>query len=228
MNYHPTTEMLAAYSNGTIDACNGLTLAAHLEKCHHCHDLVTELEAQAAKQQIESATIDDAEMALSANDNLLSGMFDNITNMDRITFTPKSETKVTVEVNGKQFELPKALHRVSKHLGEWKNYGGKVYSAHLDLNESERVSLLYIAAGVQVPQHTHKGVETTLVLHGNFSDESGQYKPGDFTVADASIKHTPKTEEGQDCLCLTVLSEPMVFTQGVARIFNLFGRGMYP
>ncbi|MDW3642705.1 transcriptional regulator, partial [Vibrio sp. 1291-1] len=26
----------------------------------------------------------------------------------------------------------------------------------------------------------------------------------------------------------TVLTEPMIFTQGVARIFNLFGKGLYP
>ncbi|MDW1892488.1 transcriptional regulator, partial [Vibrio sp. Vb1574] len=24
------------------------------------------------------------------------------------------------------------------------------------------------------------------------------------------------------------LTEPMIFTQGVARIFNLFGKGLYP
>jgi putative transcriptional regulator len=222
MKNHPSNELLLAYSDGTIDACNGLTLAAHLETCQHCREQIAELESQASislqNEPIES-TIDEA---------MMNEMFNNIVNLDKKALVPKLNLGVNVEVNGKKFALPKSLHRVSRHLGEWKNYGGKVYSAHLDIGEDERVSLLYIAAGVQVPQHTHKGVETTLVLHGSFSDESGEYHAGDFTVADASVKHTPKTEEGQDCLCLTVLSDPMVFTQGVARVFNMFGRGMYP
>lgn len=222
MKHHPSTEMLTAYSDGTIDACNGLTLAAHLETCKDCQGRVAELEAQASLS-LQSEPVDS-----NVDEKLMSEMFNNITSLDRINFVPKLDLDVNIEVNGKQFVLPKALHRVRRHFGEWKNYGGKVYSAHLDIGEDERVSLLYIAGGVQVPQHTHKGVETTLVLHGKFSDESGEYQAGDFTVADGSVKHTPKTEEGQDCLCLTVLSDPMVFTQGVARIFNMFGRGMYP
>ncbi len=45
---------------------------------------------------------------------------------------------------------------------------------------------------------------------------------------DASVKHSPKTKTGEDCLCLTVLTDPLIFTQGVARVFNLFGKGLYP
>lgn len=66
------------------------------------------------------------------------------------------------------------------------------------------------------------------MLHGSFGDEDGEYQAGDFLLRDASVKHSPRTKADTDCLCLTVLTEPMVFTQGVARIFNMFGRGMYP
>lgn len=94
--------------------------------------------------------------------------------------------------------------------------------------DTVRINLLYIAEGVKIPQHTHKGIESTLILHGGFSDEEGHYEAGDYLVKDASDKHSPFTKADEDCLCLTVLTEPMVFTQGVARIFNLFGKGMYP
>lgn len=113
-------------------------------------------------------------------------------------------------------------------MGEWKSYGGKVYSAQVDLGEEARVNLMYISEDVRIPQHTHKGQESTLVLHGGFSDEDGHYEVGDVLVRDASVKHSPFTKPGEDCLCLTVLTEPMIFTQGVARIFNMFGKGMYP
>ncbi|MEZ9916332.1 ChrR family anti-sigma-E factor [Vibrio breoganii] len=222
MKHHPSNELLKAYADGSIDACNGLTLAAHVETCSHCHSKIEEFEAQASQSLMEQ----DAEVDF--DQNMMEAMFNDIISIDKQSAITKPKSAVKIEVNGKQFFLPKSLQNVSTRLSDWKSYGGKVYTAHLDIGEQERVSLLYITGGVQVPQHTHKGVETTLVLHGSFSDEEGQYRAGDFTVADASIKHAPRTEEGQDCLCLTVLSDPMVFTQGVARIFNMFGRGMYP
>lgn len=77
------------------------------------------------------------------------------------------------------------------------------------------------------PKIIHKP-RPTLVLHGGFSDENGHYDVGDFMQHDGQICHSPSTPQDQDCLCLTVLTEPMVFTQGVARIFNLFGKGLYP
>lgn len=72
---------------------------------------------------------------------------------------------------------------------------------------------MYISEDVRIPQHTHKGQESTLVLHGGFSDEDGHYEVGDVLVRDASVKHSPFTKPGEDCLCLTVLTEPMIFTQ---------------
>lgn len=133
-----------------------------------------------------------------------------------------------IEVNGKSFRLPLSLTRFREQIGEWKSYGGKVYSAPIEISTQARVNLMYISDGVAIPQHTHKGLESTLVLHGSFSDEDGEYQVGDYLLKDASVKHSPFTKQGEDCLCLTVLTEPMLFTQGVARIFNLFGKGMYP
>ncbi|CAM3134417.1 ChrR family anti-sigma-E factor [Vibrio rarus] len=222
MKHHPSNKLLKAYADGSIDACNGLTLAAHVETCSHCHSKIEEFEAQASQVLVEQ----DVEVDFDQDE--MESMFNDIISLDKPSAITKVKPAVKIAVNGKEFFLPKSLHNVSSRLSDWKSYGGKVYTAHLDIGEQERVSLLYITGGVQVPQHTHKGVETTLVLHGSFSDEEGQYSAGDFTVADASTKHAPRTEDGQDCLCLTVLSDPMVFTQGVARIFNMFGRGLYP
>ncbi|MPW37036.1 ChrR family anti-sigma-E factor [Vibrio sp. B1Z05] len=222
MKHHPSNELLKAYASGTIDACNGVTLAAHLEMCPHCQSKVQEFEELASQSLIDV----EPEVELELAD--MEAMFNDIISLDRKPDMKVAKPAVTIEVNGKQFSLPQSLQNVSQRLSEWKSYGGKVYTAQLDIGEQERLSLLYITGGVQVPQHTHKGIETTLVLHGRFHDEIGQYKEGDFTVADASIKHAPRTDEGQDCLCLTLLSDTMIFTQGAARIFNMFGRGMYP
>lgn len=220
MNKHPDNNLLEAYASGSIDAVSGLVVAIHLETCSKCRAYVNQLEAAQADVVIESSVMEyDVE-------------FDSMFN-DIITAEPKSDSIILkdvarVAVAGKDFKLPKTLSRFSDLVGEWKSYGGKVYSAQIDLGEDARVNLMYISEDVRIPQHTHKGQESTLVLHGGFSDEDGHYEVGDVLVRDASVKHSPFTKAGEDCLCLTVLTEPMIFTQGVARIFNLFGKGMYP
>ncbi|CAH1595039.1 Putative transcriptional activator ChrR [Vibrio jasicida] len=220
MNKHPDNNLLEAYASGSIDAVSGLVVATHLETCSKCRAYVNQLEAAQADVVIESSVMEyDVE-------------FDSMFN-DIITAETKSDSIILkdvarVAVAGRDFKLPKTLSRFSDLVGEWKSYGGKVYSAQIDLGEDARVNLMYISEDVRIPQHTHKGQESTLVLHGGFSDEDGHYEVGDVLVRDASVKHSPFTKAGEDCLCLTVLTEPMIFTQGVARIFNLFGKGMYP
>ncbi|EKO3856607.1 cupin domain-containing protein [Vibrio harveyi] len=220
MNKHPDNNLLVAYASGSIDAVSGLVVATHLENCSKCRAYVNQLEAAQA-----NVVVDDISPEYDAE-------FDSMFN-DIITAEPKPDSIIIkdvakVAVAGKDFKLPKTLSRFSDLVGEWKSYGGKVYSAQLDLGEDARVNLMYISEDVRIPQHTHKGQESTLVLHGGFSDEDGHYEVGDMLVRDASVKHSPFTKPGEDCLCLTVLTEPMIFTQGVARIFNLFGKGMYP
>ncbi|WP_117235214.1 ChrR family anti-sigma-E factor [Vibrio maerlii] len=219
MTYHPTNIQLESYATGTIGAVEGLVIATHLETCAKCREAVDSFEHQHALV-LESH---DSEYDVS-----MDSILDDILLMDVVSEPLTLRQKATIEVNGKEFTLPKSLSHLPEKMGEWRSYGGKVFSSTIDLGEEERVNLLYIGEDVQVPQHSHKGMESTLVLHGSFSDEGGEYVEGDYLFADGSTKHSPQTKPGQDCLCLTVLTEPMVFTQGVARVFNLFGRGMYP
>ncbi|EHD2240736.1 transcriptional regulator [Vibrio vulnificus] len=222
MSTHPNNMLLQAYASGEIDAVSGLVVATHLEVCPDCRDLFAQFEGEQA--QHFAAEKQDEMSALS----LFDAMFDAIVQSDvkedaREVYEPRY-----IEVKGKRFVLPQTLCRYADLMSEWRSYGGKVFSSQLDFGEEARVNLMYISEGVQIPQHTHKGLETTLVLHGSFSDEDGEYQQGDFMQRDASVKHSPKTKAGEDCLCLTVLTDPLIFTQGVARVFNLFGKGLYP
>ncbi|NAX22798.1 ChrR family anti-sigma-E factor [Vibrio sp. V39_P1S14PM300] len=225
MSYHPEQHLLDAYAAGSIDAVHGLAVATHLESCSRCRALVAVKERECAQ-----AVMNGPATLVANGSEEFAGMFEAIVALDPIQ--PKAvqaPPTAVLEVNGKQFRLPGTLSKHVRQIGEWRSYGGKVYSAAMDLGEDNvRVNLMYIAEDVHIPQHTHKGLESTLVLHGGFSDEDGHYEAGDFMTRDASVRHSPFTRTGEDCLCMTVLTEPMLFTQGVARIFNLFGKGLYP
>jgi putative transcriptional regulator len=226
MSYHPDKEILKRYATGDIDSAHGAAVATHLETCSHCRHLVAKFEEEAADSFVASGAegaISDAELAL-----VFDNMMNDIMTLDADFSKPKVRSSATVDVNGKSFKVPPTLAPLVERMGEWKSYGGKVFTSSIDIDEDCKVSLLYITEGVQVPQHTHKGFESTLVLHGRFSDENGEYGEGDFVREDGNTKHAPQTAVGQDCLCLSILTEPMIFTQGVARVFNRFGKGMYP
>tara|TARA_Y100001956_G_scaffold12620_1_gene11821 strand:- start:82 stop:753 length:672 start_codon:yes stop_codon:yes gene_type:complete len=223
MSYHPDSQMLQAYVEGTLDAVTAFTVAIHLEACPQCNRQVAMIEQQCG-QALFSLDVEN-----ETSSDPLAEMFDDIVALEQNNepFRLPQQPKLIV-VNDKSFMLPRAISRFSSDIGDWKSYGGKVFSAPVDISDSCRVNLMYIAEDVQIPQHTHKGIESTLILHGGFSDEDGHYEAGDYLVKDASIKHSPFTQKGEDCLCLTVLTEPMIFTQGVARLFNRFGKGLYP
>ncbi len=219
MSKHPDNKMLEVYASGSIDAVSGLMVATHLETCPKCRQNVNHLEAEQV-----SIVIDISCAYVPEFDEMFNDIIASPPVRDQLTIRKSA----SVSIADKSFELPKTLGRFSDLVGSWRSYGGKVFSAQINLGEDARVSLMYISEGVKIPQHTHKGVESTLVLHGGFSDEDGAYQEGDLMIRDATVKHSPYTKVGEDCLCLTVLTEPMMFTQGVARIFNMFGRGLYP
>lgn len=223
MSYHPHIEMLQQYAQGSLDDVNAFTIAVHLESCPHCKEQVRSFEQEcgfALEQEVP-----DNQTSVQSLEQMLASITQTEQIKDPIKLLRQPKT---IDVNGRSMTLPLALSKLYDRIGEWRNYGGKVFSAPIAISGNARVNLMYMAEGVKVPEHTHKGFESTLVLHGGFSDEEGHYEVGDFLYKDASVKHSPQTQVGEDCLCLTVLTEPMIFTQGVARVFNMFGRGLYP
>ena len=82
------------------------------------------------------------------------------------------------------------------------------------------VFLLRIAAGKYLPQHTHKGLELTQVLHGRFHDGRALFGPGDFDAADGEIHHQPVVQDGSECICLASLDGRLRFDSAIARVLG--------
>ncbi|MBF4270195.1 transcriptional regulator, partial [Vibrio anguillarum] len=79
-------------------------------------------------------------------------MFETITELD--TLHPKTLRKpasIEIKVNDRSVMLPSTLSQLLRFKGEWRSYGGKVFSAHLDLAEASRMNLMYINHNVQIP-----------------------------------------------------------------------------
>ena len=87
----------------------------------------------------------------------------------------------------------------------------------------EKVSLLRARPGASVPQHTHKGVEMTLVLQGCLEDSGVEYHTGDVAINDENDDHRPRILGDETCYCLIVQRGDLHFTGTFSRILNILG-----
>ncbi|MGD1934253.1 MAG: ChrR family anti-sigma-E factor [Candidatus Phaeomarinobacter sp.] len=105
---------------------------------------------------------------------------------------------------------------------QWKWRGIGAYEHRLTQLEDEGIvaRLLRIEPGRAVPQHTHEGLEATLVVAGAYSDDAGHFGPGDLELADDAVDHKPVAERGETCICFAVTEAPMQLTGRVGRLFQ--------
>jgi len=58
------------------------------------------------------------------------------------------------------------------------------------------------------PRHTHRGVETVLVLQGGYRDERGEHRAGDFVDYADGTTHAPVALLGdRPCVLLALAHE---------------------
>ena len=92
------------------------------------------------------------------------------------------------------------------------------------LEDGVRVFLLKAAAGTKMPQHTHSGVELTMVLTGAFEHEFGRFAPGDVEEADGGIDHRPMVDKSAECVCLVAMSGKLKLQGLAGKLFQPFVR----
>ncbi|MBR9727057.1 ChrR family anti-sigma-E factor [Shewanella intestini] len=221
INFHPDKQMLELHAQGQLPLSLSIALSAHIEYCGQCQQQCQQL-TKALSVEAFSDNSAPAQQEQALLDDLLSNMLSDIDDLPLDTGI-NLPSSVTVTVKEKQYALPQVFRQ--QMLSEWQGIG-KVSRARLDTGEGKaRASLLYIDADGEIPQHTHKGTELTLLLAGEFSDEFSDYKPGDLMVMTAEDKHSPKTKQG--CLCYTVVDAPLYFTKGLSKILNPIGELIY-
>jgi putative transcriptional regulator len=118
---------------------------------------------------------------------------------------------------------PPALLPYLGRAPRWRKALGGFESIPIHIpGDSHRVELLRLMPGRGLPQHHHSGYEYTIVMHGGFTDNTGNYGVGDFAIGPGSHDHEPiaDADDGQPCIALIVLERPIVMTGPWGRWFN--------
>lgn len=226
IKHHPHLSLLRTYCAGELPASVSVIIAAHIELCPHCQQQVEVITKEFANDTFTSSFDCVSASSVSTDYDLngfdIDSMIDTITTDTSITeIEPASPVELTL--NSREYFLPQVLRNLER--SNWSKLG-KLSRSRIDLDdENLHTSLLHIEAEGSVPSHTHNGFEVTLLLEGSFEDEMGTYHEGDFIWLDGNHTHNPITNNG--CLCLTVASDSLHFTQGLTKILNPIGKFIY-
>lgn len=225
IKFHPEEAWLKLHAQGELSLSVALGISAHCELCEQCRDKVNGFTEHFAEVALNNST----SLSVSAAvDTILeepdwSHMLETITSKEQVHSNLAQNAQVQFEVKNQHFYLPKVFRQFSHK--SWQGIGKVSRMRLVNDDDPERASLLHIEAMGEIPEHTHKGHEITLILSGDFEDEFNQYVVGDYLVLDSNHRHSPKTRQG--CLCFTVVDAPLHFTKGMSKLLNPIGELIY-
>lgn len=203
IHHHVPDAMLAAYAAGNLPQAFATVVASHVSLCGQCRA------ALEAHQAVGGAVLEETR-AVAVSSSLKA---DILSQLDA-PFTPEP----VYERSG-IFPGP-VMQAMNGRAPKWKTLGMGVRQDILKADAFGSVRLLFIPPGQAVPDHSHNGLEMTLVLQGSFSDETGHYGVGDLEIGDETLEHTPMAGEGDPCICLAATDARLKFRAFMPRLLQ--------
>ncbi len=203
IKHHTPDPLMAAYAAGTLPHPFAMVVAAQISMDD------TARASFEAHKVAGGVLLDDTETA-PLSDDLKSNVMDQLD----ATYVEKPRKKA-------QGVYPAPVMEALKgRPPRWKSLGLGVRQDIIWSGPEGSVRLLYIPANQAVPDHSHGGLELTLVLQGSFSDETGEFGVGDLEVANENVEHTPFAGGDQACICLAATDAPLRFRSFMPRLLQ--------
>lgn len=217
ITHHPSEELIAAYSAGSLDEANALALATHLTLCPACRREAAAYEALGASLIEELPEMAMAPDALSATLARARG--------GTSTLATIGATQPNRHAPMSQIMLPAPLrHYVGGDVdaAKWRTLGPGIQHMPLVAADGVTARLLRIAPGRSVFDHSHGGSELTLVLNGSYLAQGQRFVRGDLEMADENTQHRPVAGAEDVCICLAVTDAPLRFGNWIGRLMQPF------
>ncbi len=179
------------------------------------------------------AEIDPENRLLNSAMNEVGGYFLNKTEetplsnnlWDRVlgqTKNVKSPSKISDEHDPLLSQLPITLRsHLKNNEVKWKSFKDVKVASLLPKENNEKLELIHVMPGAKIPQHTHEGNESFLVLHGSYSDEYGSYKQGSVQVRSDDHDHTPVGHAQTGCIGLAYTHGKIKFSGKFGKLLNI-------
>lgn len=213
--HHLSDELLYMYAGGCKEQALNLIISEHLHECGECSSRLFDIQEVMGDFFFESTRNNSKE-----TDTSLEHDFDNLWN------ALTSESNNNKNLSNKK-ENSKVLSPLESYLMKSKKYLKKknvfpgLKETILPISGDDlKVSIMDLSPNINIPTHTHKGTEITMVLSGGFYDENGSYNAGDIILKDKEHTHSPRVYEDENCRCLVVRYGNLCFTGSMGLIYN--------
>ena len=106
----------------------------------------------------------------------------------------------------------------------WSSLARGIQECVLKTQRENIARLMHIPPYTQIPEHSHEGIEITIVIHGDYRDGHEHCTKGEAMLAADETVHAPFTQE-RPCFCL-VVTQPrfnfmMVNLRKAQKLFNI-------
>jgi putative transcriptional regulator len=209
--HHLSDELLTAYAGGLLAEPLVLLAETHLAMCGPCREREREF-------RVIGGAMLEGEPRERVSDGLRARVLAALDSADAAAARPCAR-----DVG----DVPEPLARyVGPRFDQlkWRSRGPVSEIRLMPEQEGWVTRLLKIRPGATMPDHTHEGLEATLVIRGAFSDCTGRYGPGDVALVQGDLDHSPVAEDDDTCICLAVTDAPLRLTGSFGRFLNPFVR----
>jgi len=209
INHHPSYDTLLDHAMGNTNEAESLILSCHIAFCPICK---SELKSYEKIGGFYLSNHEELKVSKELWENVLN-------NVEGIEPEDKSDSysvhKIKTSLTPNEISIPSFLTEYLKNELNTKKWSSAINSVrYKDIifkDKKFKGKLLEIPPGRSMPKHGHEANEATLVLHGGYSDEKGNYNKGDLVIANSDEVHSPVSSDQTGCICLVVYSGSLKF-----------------
>jgi putative transcriptional regulator len=200
------------FAEANVDGSLASVVSAHVQHCSACQKTVRATEHELSSRSFRSAAsvstaeVNEAWKSISSHMNAPKGRGSN--------------TQGEIVIDGKKFDLPRALHSIAAKPLKWMPFGKSGKISKLGAERGRSLFLIYLASNDEVPLHSHEGTEHSYVIAGSYCADGLTFETGDFSVSTDTATHAPKAGSGDGCLLLSSIENRLNFLQGWLKPFN--------
>lgn len=211
---HPHPSVLISYAAGTLPGAISGVVACHLSICPQCSAAVRRLENIGGVLLDGLKPIHSTEVTEGVAARRCLGRDEKRIRQDNLQTAETAESPV----------LPYPLAR---YLGmtideiPWKNLPKGVQQYWIKLPKgSGSMRLLKAPPGTRLLEHSHRGMELTMILKGIYTDHTGNYHRGEVTEMSEGTNHKPRVTSEEECICIVACEKPPRYSLWYARLLQ--------
>ncbi|WP_348771420.1 ChrR family anti-sigma-E factor [Azospirillum sp. SYSU D00513] len=201
---HPGDDLLIAYASGTMLEVKSLLVATHLAYCPACRARVAEFESLCG-DWLEALPPE------PVSEDGLQALLGRLDSGDLQPPPPRAKVPLPTGAFARVPEPLRSRFPAPYEELEWSNIAPGIDLSTWSVADESTICLLRMQPGKAVPPHRHTADEMLLVLWGSYTDEYGQFRPGDVASYVGDTDHHATGDEHGECLCLFLLDGPLIF-----------------